>query len=233
MPNRLPKERTKMSVNVSTITTQKDYPPTVLDDEEIYYPSTVENYMPESELHFWLISHLAQVLHLFFTSQKDVHVSGDLMFYYQKGNPRKFVAPDVMVLFGVDKQPRRIYKLWEEQVVPSLIIEIASGSTWREDLEKKYDLYESLGVKEYYIFDPEYKYLPSPFIAFHSKNYQFVSIETEQNRVFSPVLNLELVNTGETLRLFNPEAGEFLMTMEEMAQKLAELEKQNGRNKRK
>ena len=35
-------------------------------------------------------------------------------------------------------------------------------------LQKKYLLYQSLGVKEYYVFDPEYDYLKDqPLIAYH------------------------------------------------------------------
>ncbi len=41
-------------------------------------------------------------------------------------------------------------------------------------------------------------------------------------------MGLKLDDTSETLRLLNLKTNEFMM-MEEMAQKLAELEKQNGR----
>ncbi len=42
-------------------------------------------------------------------------------------------------------------------------------------------------------------------------------------------MSLKLIESRETLRLFDLEINAILMTMEEMAQKLAELEKQNGR----
>ncbi len=37
---------------------------------------------------------------------------------------------------------------------PDLIIEILSPATWRFDKEDKYDVYESCGVKEYWMIDP-------------------------------------------------------------------------------
>ncbi len=54
---------------------------------------------------------------------------------------------------------------------------------------------------------------------------EVIKVEVKDKRVLSESLGLELVDTGETLRLFNPATNEFLMTTEEMAQKLAELEK--------
>ncbi|MGI8670624.1 MAG: Uma2 family endonuclease, partial [Aridibacter sp.] len=115
------------------------------------------------------------------------------------------------------------YKLWEEERVPQVVFEISSTSNWRDDLSKKYSLYEKLGVKEYYIFDPEYKALDEPLLAYHLTEGEFVKADVEDKRIFSPTLHLEIVDTGKDLRLFNPNAKEFLMTMEEMAAELAKL----------
>jgi Uma2 family endonuclease len=190
---------------------------------EIYYPSTIPNYMPESNIHFLLIANLVLMLNCFLNSQKGDYAFGDLMFYYEEGNPRKFVAPDVMISFNLEKMPTRVYKLWNEKVVPSVIIEIASDSTWDKDLTVKLALYQRLGVSEYYIFDVEYKCLRKPLMAFRLVDFVYEEVETDNNRVFSPSLGLELVDTGGTLRLFNPEKNEFLMTMDEMSAELARL----------
>ena len=213
-----------MSVNSSTISTQKNYPPQVSDD--ISYPSTVEDYMPEGIIHFLLSVNLASTLLAYFSNRKDVKIFGNLMIYYVEGNPKKFISPDIMICFGLENAPTQVYKLWEEKVVPGVIIEIASPTTWKEDLYRKYDLYERLGVKEYYIFDVERGFMPQPLFAFHLKNGVFETIKIEQNRVFSPALGLELVDTGETLRLFNPKTNEILMTTEEMAAELERLKQQ-------
>lgn len=47
----------------------------------------------------------------------DVYVWGNLFLYYREGDPRACVAPDVFLIRGVGKRkenPRRTYKLWEE-----------------------------------------------------------------------------------------------------------------------
>jgi Uma2 family endonuclease len=190
---------------------------------EIYYPETDETIMPEGIIHYLLGVRLVSTLLAFFSEQDDVKVFGNLMFYYEEGNAKKVISPDIMLCFNLQKMPTRVYKLWTEKVVPSVIIEIASESTWDKDLTSKLAIYQRLGVSEYYIFDVEYKCLRRPLMAFRLVDFVYEEVELENNRVFSPSLNLELVDTGETLRLFNPETNEFLMTMEEMSAEIARL----------
>ena len=219
-----------MNTEVLTRTTQKKYPP--VSDDGIYYPSTDPNAMPETDIHFKLIANFVLILEAFLKNRSDANAFGDLMFYYEPGNRQTFVAPDVSVCFGIDKSPRRVYKLWEEKSVPSVIVEIASESTWREDLTKKFALYQNLGVNEYYVFDPEYKFLAQPLLAFHlNEQGELAEAAVNHGRVFSESLGLELVDTGETLRLFNPETNEFLMTIKEIEAKAEKAERENIRLK--
>lgn len=220
-----------MSVDTSTITTQKYYPPPVADDEEIYYPSTIPNYMPENNFHFVLIANLAVMLQTFLQRARGNYVFGDIMFYYEEGNPRKFIAPDLMVCLDKEKEPSKgVYKLWEERHVPQVVIEIASESTWLKDVSSKLAIYQKLGVKEYYVFDIERTFLPQALLAYRMETGILTEVEIPNKRILSESLGLELVDTGETLRFFNPETNEFLMTMEEMAQELTELKKQKNGN---
>ncbi len=214
-----------MSITTSTISTLKNYPPPVADDEEIYYSPTDPNAMPETDIHFTLIANLVLLLRNFFINRADANVFGDIMFYYEKGNPQKFIAPDVMVCFGTNKTSRKTYRLWDEnEVVPAVIIEAASRTTWLKDVSTKLALYQKLGVKEYYIYDAEYANLPASLMAYRLDEFDILAeIEIENNRIFSQSLGLELVDTGETLRFLDPETGEFLMTMEEMAAEIARL----------
>ena len=212
-----------MSANISTIEIQKNYPPVVSADEEIYYPDTDETIMPEGIQHFLLSVHLASILLAFFASRRDAKVFGNVMLYYEEGNPRKVVSPDLMVCFGLEDFPKRVYKLWEEKVVPSVVIEFASNTTWLNDVSTKLALYQKLNVKEYYIYDVEYDNLPESLLAYRLIDDELTHIEVESKRILSESLGLELVDTGETLRFFNPQTNEFLMTMEEMTAELAKL----------
>lgn len=197
------------------IKTHEDYPPHLLQDGEIYYPSIDLDAVPETDIHFKLIANLVLTLENFLGNRADTNVFSNVMFYYKRGSPKHSVSPDIAVCIGMNADPQRIYKLWEE-TVPSVILEIASGSSWQTDLYKKFELYEFLDVGEYYIFDPTYEFMPTPFFAFQLINKELVNRKIENGRVFSKSLGLEFVDTGETLRLFNPETNEFLMTMEEI-----------------
>lgn len=193
---------------------------------EIYYPETDGKPMGETEYHVTLIMELFQALRLFFADRADAYVAADLMFYYEEGNPKRVVAPDVMVVLDSHKLPmRRIYKLWEE-ATPSVMIEVTSNKTWKRDLNFKKRLYEKIGVSEYYIVDPmpperRLKQLPAPFLAYRlsSETGRYRRRKVRDNRIFSPALELELVLTDKGLRLFNPAANEFLSTMLELAAK--------------
>lgn len=181
--------------------------------------------MAETDVHRQLLTDLVFTLSDFFRDESDVYVSGDLLLYYVEGDPRKRVAPDVFVVRGVSKGPRRIYKLWEEGHAPSVVIELSSRQTWREDLQAKWRLYSELGVGEYFIFDPEYDYLDEALVGYRLEEDQYVDLEVIDGRVRSEVLGLELVDTGETLRLYDPRTGQFLPTpMEEAALRRVETE---------
>jgi Uma2 family endonuclease len=85
-------------------------------------------------------------------------VGGNLFLYYEKGRPEKSVSPDVLLARGVGKRLRDTYLLWDE-TVPSLVFEITSRKTRREDTRTKKDLYERLGVVELVLFDPYGDYM--------------------------------------------------------------------------
>ena len=182
--------------------------------KEIYYPESDGKPMSETDSHRDEMFELINSLRLRYENAPDVYVTGNVMFYYVEGDPKKCTSPDVMVCFGVRKEPRRTYKLWEE-VAPAIVIEVSSRKTWAEDLNKKWRLYGDIGVAEYYIHDPEHEYMPVPIVAYRLLDSELAELEVENGRVFSEVLGLELVDAGGLLRLFDPQVGEFLPTTSE------------------
>lgn len=188
------------------------------------YPESDGKPMAETDIHRRLLTTLVFTLETHFQNEPDVYASGNLLVYYVEGNPAKCFAPDVFVVRGVPKGERRIYKLWEEGVAPQIIIELTSRKTWKEDLQTKWRLYEELGVQEYFIFDPEYDYLDDPLVGYRLENGKYVELEIKDGRAKSEVLGLELVNTGDTLRLFDPNSNQVLPTPQEAQERVSELE---------
>ena len=90
-----------------------------------------------------------------------VAVEGDMFVYYvgrdAGGGPTlASVSPDIFVVFGVPDRPdRNSYVLWNEPDADiRFVLEIASPSTRRRDHTVKRDIYASLGVAEYFLYDP-------------------------------------------------------------------------------
>lgn len=189
----------------------------------IIYPESDGKPMAETDAHRRLINNLIFELENYYRSESDVYVSGNLLLYYAEGDPTKRVAPDVFVARGVSRGDRRVYKLWEEGRPPDVVFELSSRQTWREDLQTKWKLYEQLGVKEYFIFDPEYDYLSEPLVGYRLVEGQYQSLEIENGRILSQSLGLYLVDTGETLRLLDAQTEKFLPTTDESAQEVARL----------
>ena len=100
----------------------------------IIYPESDGKPMAETDLHRNLLLDFIQMLEHHFREDA-VYVSGNLMMYYQRGDRSKSVAPDVFVVHGLGKKPRRTFLTWEEGKTPDFVLEVASRSTYREDIE--------------------------------------------------------------------------------------------------
>jgi len=196
---------------------------------EIEYPESDGQPIGETDFHITATLLLLQMLRDYFESNPQVYVASDLMFYYEPGNPRAAKAPDILVVKGVGKHKRRIYKLWEEVAVPCTIFEITSKQTAQADLTTKYQLYERLGVKEYFLFDPLDEYLQPRLQGFTlvQGRYQALPLSAE-GELISRELGLILRPQGDLLRLVDSYTGQRLATSKEHARQ-AELEKERTR----
>jgi Uma2 family endonuclease len=180
---------------------------------EIEYPESDGAPMAETEIHAELMINLRFALKRRFRDDPNVYVGVNMLMYWIKGDSSKSKAPDVFVVFGVPKEPaRRTWKIWEEGKAPDMVIEISSRKTWQEDMYEKWQLYSRLGVREYFLFDPLYEYLPEPLMAWRLVDGQYIPAKVENRRVMSEVLGLELFATDTTLRLIDPKTGEILPT---------------------
>jgi len=181
--------------------------------EEVLYPETDGKPMAETDVHADVLIYLREALKDYFRDKPDVYVAGNLLLYYEEGNPAASVAPDVFVVKGIPKQERRIYKLWEEGKAPDVIIEITSQSTRLEDVGTKRALYALLGVPEYFLYDPLGEYLEPPLQGYRLVEGEYQRLEpTDEGALYSRELGLELRLEDGRLRLVDPATGERLLT---------------------
>ena len=178
---------------------------------EIEYPVSDGKPMAETDHHRQLATYAIEALEARYLGQHS-YVSGNNFIYWEEGNPRKSVSPDVYVVFGVEMRLRDCYKAWEEGGrLPDVVIEFTSRSTRREDTRVKQPLYEkTLRVPEYFIFDPTGDYLRPRLRGFRLQGGEYVTLEVVGRTLRSEVLGLDLVQEGNWLRLRDAATGEFL-----------------------
>ena len=78
--------------------------------------------MAETDFHRKLLNELVEILDDWFRNDPKAYVSGNLLLFYEEGNKRRHVSPDVFVVFGVPKGDRPNYLLWEEGHGPNVVI---------------------------------------------------------------------------------------------------------------
>jgi Uma2 family endonuclease len=191
---------------------------------KIEYPDSDGKPMAETDDHrIQMTDALIHPLKEYFRDRPDVYVSGNMFLYYVEGEPTAVVAPDVFVVFGVANKRRRIYKLWQEGQVPAVVFELTSRSTRHEDAGDKRFIYEDLGVREYFIFDPLREYLRPPLQGYRLEGGFYTpllpdELDTSEWELFSEELGLTLQTYGRDLRLYDEARDQYLYTPAEEAE---------------
>jgi Uma2 family endonuclease len=182
------------------------------------YPTRDGRPMGETDLHRRLMFDLINRLERHYAGQ-EAYVSGNLLLFYEPGNKRKHVSPDVLVTKGLQPGLRLNYILWQEGLPPNIVIEVTSKTTRKEDLEKKFAIYQNIiRVAEYFLFDPYGEYLDPPLRGHRLKRGQYVPIAPSRGgRLHSEQLGLDLVPEYQSLALVDRKTGERLMTADEFA----------------
>ena len=191
-------------------------PPAAID-----YPESDGRPMAENDWQLAVIVYAVGALKARFADRPDVYVSGDLLVYHEEGNPRASVVPDVFVVFGAESRMRRVYKLWEEPKAPDFVLEVASPSTWKDDEGPKRELYERLGVREYFQHDPTGEHLPSRLQGRRLVRGAYKPLPAVPSLdgtllLYSETLGLDLLaDRSGKLRFRDPVTGRFLLDPEE------------------
>jgi Uma2 family endonuclease len=192
--------------------------------QEIFYPESDERPMGETPLHRREIMDLIAALERRYREAADVYVGGDMLLYYVEGNPAACLCPDVFVTFGIPKLPeRRSYFLWREGRPPSMVVEVTSEGSRREDQKKK-DLYARLGVEEYFLDDPLGEYLEPALQGFRLVRGRYEPIEPdEEGMLLSRTTGLLLRRDGQGVRLIDAKTREPLLRIDEQDRALSEM----------
>lgn len=195
----------------------------VIEIKSVHYPESDGKPMGETDDHRDEMVREIELLRRYYEGQS-VYVSGDLLVYYEQGNPKKFVVPDVFVVKGIDPKKRRIYRIWYEGQAPDAIIEVTSRKTKKKDTVTKPALYARLGVKECFLFDPTQEYLEPPLQGYRLVKGEYEAIAADAGgALVSQELGLRLQAVHGQLMMVRLDTGQRLLTAEE-ARRAAEAE---------
>ncbi|HBL14557.1 MAG TPA: hypothetical protein DD379_24845 [Cyanobacteria bacterium UBA11162] len=131
-----------------------------------YFPSADE--LPDSddtpvdnELQELIPGLLKAILLILWSERMDWFFGIDMGIYYNPDLPA--IVPDAFLSLGVerfyDEELRPSYVLWEENVTPTLVLEIVS-QTYRKEYTTKLEDYEKLGILYYVIYSPRRRRKP-------------------------------------------------------------------------
>ena len=210
---------------------------------EVDYPSSDGKPVAESDFQLTVLTYAREALRTHFSARDDWYVAANLLIYYQEGNVKARVAPDVFVVVGASNHERMSYLLWQEPKARDWVLEITSRSTQREDRGRKRELYRRLGVTEYWQYDPTGDYLRPRLQGLELVAGEYEELPCVEHgdgtlAMASAVLGLELRVTGRGLRFHDPETGRDLLThaesnearqQAEAARQRAEAEQQEER----
>ena len=157
-----------------------------------------------------------------FRDHPTILIGGEVPIYYDAtaptgpGRPPPHVIPDCMVALDVDTAAvweRVGYDPVQHGKPPDFVMEVASRRTRRNDMTRKRDLYQSIGVPEYWRFDPVGgRYFGQPIIGerlVDGRYERFPTVEYDGGAVgsTSPLLNINFRWDGRMFRAYDPATG--------------------------
>ncbi len=182
---------------------------------EIEYPDCDGNPMSDNTRQFRFIVLIKENFEIFYATDMNVFIAGDLLWYPIEGDNKTRLAPDIMIVFGRPKGDRGSYQQWKEGgIAPQIAFEILSPSNFAPEMEEKRVFYETHGVEEYYSYDPD-RFRLKGWIR---QNDRLVAIP-EMEGWISPRMQIRFeLNQGE-LELYRPDGQKFLTSVELEAEK--------------
>ncbi len=196
---------------------------------EIHYPDSDDEPLPDGRYQEPYFTEIVGTVREHFRDRPDVEVSGNTFIYYEEGNPRRFISPDLHVTLGVTAEGfasmdyRNTYLVWEIGKPADFVLEIASESTALRDVTEKRVLYARIGFGEYWRFDGSGgdfygEALVGEYLGADGQYHRFDVAPDEDGRPhgYSPALALWLYWDAGQLRFYDPATGRWLLSRAEI-----------------
>ena len=210
----------------------------VLELDPVHYPESDGKFLPENTQQALAIISVRNALDLHLAHVPNVILEGNKFIYYKKGNSTKCVAPDIYVpLDHVYKCPSP-YKVWIEGKAPDFVLEVISPESEIRNRVDKKALYASLGVEEYFVFQPDEARGGERLVGYRLWGDDYVKLRPDpdsgpERELLSKTLGVSLRAAGPLIRVRNLLTGrDFESYREQHASIEAERERAEAANQR-
>jgi Uma2 family endonuclease len=197
---------------------------------EVTYPESDGKPMADNTEQFYWIVLIKEGLEALFADRQDVFVAGDLLWYppeYTGPGSVGPVAPDAMVVFGRPKGRRGSYvQVREEGIAPQVVFEVLSPNNTQREMQQKLTFYETHGVEEYYLWDPE----KGNLLGWQREEDRLLPVFRTSGHV-SPRLGVRFELRDGQLELYGPDDKRFLSYVE-LKQRAEQAEQQREHERR-
>ena len=201
--------------------------------------------MPDAMEQEFVVQEILGIMHSRFTGFKtrpDVFLSSNTILCYDPSNLNVRRQPDIYLAFGVDQaaiRRRKLYLPWEAGKPPDLALEVGSESAGSEDTVVKPRLYATIGISEYWRFDPsggDHHGEPMSGWVLRDGAYHPVELTTEPDGIlkgYSELMRLYLCWDEGWPRFYDPATGTYLENWRQerarLQHRIAQLEEEQRR----
>lgn len=180
------------------------------DPDDPYPESDGQPMAENTEQYEWLVK-IKENLEILYAQDPNVLVAADLLWYpLPDRRVTGPLAPDVMVAIGRPKGRRGCYKQWEEGgIAPQVVFEVLSPSNSVKEMADKRAFYDTYGVEEYYVYDPQ----PNTLEVWLRQDGGLRRMSHLKGWI-SPRLGIRFALRDTTLEIFDPQGHPFLTSVE-------------------
>ncbi|MFL6234050.1 MAG: Uma2 family endonuclease [Thermoanaerobaculia bacterium] len=190
---------------------------TTLLNDEYWYPTSERLPVPESEYHLDETIYLLQALRAHFKSAPEFYVNGDLFLFHTDGGAVAQSEPDLFVAVGAPEEARSLYQLYRCGKPPCMVIEVTSRETYEDDLSTKKEIYEQIGIQEFFVHDVLGDCLEPKLQGFQLNDGIYAQMEPGTGgRLVSKTTGLILKPEHNFLRLVDATTGKSLLRFDEL-----------------
>jgi Uma2 family endonuclease len=177
---------------------------------DVLYPESDGKPMADNTKQYQWIVIIKENLEILLEKNLDAFIAGDLLWYPIENDNVTCLAPDVMVVLGRPKGDRGSYQQWKERnIPPQVVFEIMSPNNTQREMQSKRSFYETHGVDEFYIYDPDRLRLS----GYVRQGGELLAIANMEGWV-SPSLSIRFTKLNGALEIFYPDGRRFLTTLE-------------------